>query len=175
MFPGEKEVLWGFKESCHMKSGGETVKQNLSVLGICCVPCRCASAGPSHKSLEILPFQGWRALGGEATWPILHPSPGRRNVCDVGFPLQKHWNFVQNKKFPWLFCTITFLLWKRLVSKLHPQNWKRHYDLHSVYYTKVGAGVSCIAILSVAVRGAHEKEEPMGTAGFYSRPLPRAS
>lgn len=70
MFPGAKEVLWDFKESCHKKSGGETVKQNLSVLGICCVLCTCASAGPSHRPLEILPFQGWRALGGAATCPI---------------------------------------------------------------------------------------------------------
>lgn len=32
IFPGEKEVLWDCKESCHMKSTGETVKQNFTVL-----------------------------------------------------------------------------------------------------------------------------------------------
>lgn len=32
IFPGEKEVLWDCKESCYMKSRGETVKQNLTVL-----------------------------------------------------------------------------------------------------------------------------------------------
>lgn len=59
----------------------------------------------------------------------------------------------KTKKFPLLFCTITFLLSlekKKKVSKLHSQN----YDLHSVYYTKLAAGVSCIATVSVAVKGA---------------------
>lgn len=39
--------------------------------------------------------------------------------------------------------------------------WKRRCDLHSAYYTKVAARVSCIGTLIVAVRGAHEKEEAM--------------
>lgn len=62
-------------------------------------------------------------------------------------------------------------LWKKTVSKLHSQNWKKHYDLHSVYDTKVAAGVSCIATVSVAVRGTHEKEEmetePVFTLGLF--------
>lgn len=87
MFPVEKKVPWDFKENCHMKSGGEAVKQNSSVLGICCELCRCASA--VHRPLEILPFQGQRALGGAAIYPILIPSAGRVNFCSVDFPLQK--------------------------------------------------------------------------------------
>lgn len=34
VFLGEKEVLWEFKESCYMKSGGETRKQNYLCFGL---------------------------------------------------------------------------------------------------------------------------------------------
>lgn len=68
----------------------------------------------------------------------------------------------KTKKFPLLLCTIIFLQSlgkkKKKVSKLHSQS----YDLHSVYYTKIAAGVSCIATISVAVKREHDKEE-MGT------------
>lgn len=71
----------------------------------------------------------------------------------------------QNKQFPWLFCAITFLLplEKRLISKLHSQNWQQHCDLHSIYHMEVAVGMSCIATINIAVSGAHEKEEVMET------------
>lgn len=46
-----------------------------------------------------------------------------------------------------------------MVSKLYSQNWKKHCDLHSGYFTKVAAGVSCMATINVAVRVAHGKKE----------------
>lgn len=156
MFPGEKEVLRDFKESCQMKSGGETVKQSLSVLGICCVLCRCASAGPSHRPLEILPFQGWRALGGAATCPILLPSPGRGNVCDVLFPLQKQWNFVPKQEISMIvlyhyLSAVEKTGFKVTSPKLEESLWFAQCLLDKGFYRSV------LHSHHVAVRRAHKK------------------
>ena len=173
MFPGEKEVLWDFKESCHMKSRGETVKWNLSVLGFRCVLCRCAPAGPSHRPLEILPFQGWRALGGAATCPILLPSLGRGNVCDVGFPLQKQWAFVPKQEISVIvlyhhLSAVEKTGFKVTSPKLGERLWFAQCFVHKGYCRSDLHSHT----IGVAVRGAHEKDEAMEieqafTLGFF--------
>lgn len=151
-----------------MKSGGETVKQNLPVLGICCGLCRCASA--EHRPLEILPFQGWRSWGGAATCPILLPSDRRGNVCGVDFPLQKQWNSVPNQEIPMIVLYHQYHQlsavsekkngFKVTFPKLEETPWFAQCLLHK--------GLSCIATVYVAVRRVHEKEEEMETEPAFT-------
>lgn len=151
-----------------MKSGSETVKQNLSVLRICCGLWLCASA--AHRPWEILPIQGWRALAGAATCHILLPSAGTRNVCDVGFPLQKQWNFVPEEEIP------TSVLYRHL-SPVSGKKWFQSYirktgrnTMICTVFTTQRLLPEYLAqpLLSVAVRRAHEKEEEMETEPAFT-------
>lgn len=122
IFPGEKEVLWDCKESCHMKSGGETVKQSLTVLGFVV-----GFADVPQQPVDLWTDFHFRAGQLYVEQP---PAPFSFSLLEGGvfvmlvFLFRSNEILCQNKKFPWLFCTITFLLplGKRVVSKLRSQN-----------------------------------------------------
>lgn len=108
IFPGEKEVLWDCKENCHMKSGSETVKQNLTVLEFVV----------GFADVPQWPVDLWTDFHFRAgQLCVEHPlAPFSFSLLEGGmfvmviFLFRNNEVLCQNKKFPWLFFTITFLL-----------------------------------------------------------------
>lgn len=126
IFPGEKEVLWDCKESCHMKSGGETVKENR--VGICC----------GFADVHQWPVDLWTDLhfrGGQlcVEQPLVSFSFALLEggmVVILIFLFRRNEILCQSKQFPWLFCTITFLLPLVAFPKVVETPWFAQCLLH---------------------------------------------
>lgn len=109
MFPDDKEVLWDFKESCHMKSGMKQWNRTYLCLGLVLGFLDVAQRG--------LPRDLWRYfhLGTGELWveqPLalfLFPPLGS-TTFEIVFLIRSNEILCQNKEFQWLFCIVTFLV-----------------------------------------------------------------
>lgn len=109
IFPDDKEVLWDFKESCHMKSGVKQWNRTYLCLG--------SVLGFSDVPQWGLPRDLWRYfhLGTGELWveqplaPFPFPLLGS-TIFEIVFLIRSNEMVCQNKEFPCLLCIVTFLV-----------------------------------------------------------------